>query len=75
MNRALCAPIFSLVVFATLAPQHPPISRPDGRNITAAQIDSTVNRLIQAAHVTGAGIAYFHDGEVIYLNTYGMRDT
>jgi hypothetical protein len=55
-------------------PQQPAITRPDGRNITSAQIDSTVNRLIQSAHVTGAGVALFYDGKVVYLKRYGVRD-
>lgn len=29
---------------------------------------------MQAAHVTGAGIAIFNHGEVVYLKTYGFRD-
>lgn len=28
-----------------------------------------------AAHVTGVGIAIFHDGKIAYLKAYGMRDT
>jgi CubicO group peptidase (beta-lactamase class C family) len=66
--------MLSLVVFATAAAQ-PAISRPDGRNLTPAQVDSTVNRLIESAHVTGAGVALFHDGKVVYLKAYGLRDT
>jgi CubicO group peptidase (beta-lactamase class C family) len=34
-----------------------------------------VNRLRQAAHVTGAGVALFHRGEIVYLKAYGLRDT
>lgn len=74
MNRALYVPVLSLVVTATSGAQQPTIARPDGRNIAPAQIDSTVSRLIQAAHVTGAGVALFHDGKVVYLKTYGLRD-
>lgn len=74
MNRALYIPVLSLVVTATSGAQQPEIARPDGRNITHAQIDSTLNRLIQAAHVTGAGVALFHNGKVVYLKTYGLRD-
>jgi CubicO group peptidase (beta-lactamase class C family) len=74
LHRALYAPVLALVMFATSAAQQPAITRPDGRNITPAQIDSTVNRLIQAAHVTGAGVALFHNGKVVYLKTYGLRD-
>jgi CubicO group peptidase (beta-lactamase class C family) len=68
-------PALSLAMFATSAATRPAITRPDGRKLTPAQIDSTVNRLIQAAHVTGAGVALFHRGEIVYLNAYGLRDT
>jgi CubicO group peptidase (beta-lactamase class C family) len=30
---------------------------------------------MQAAHVTGAGVALFHRGEIVYLKAYGLRDT
>jgi len=51
------------------------IARPDGASIAPAQIDATVNRLIDAAHVTGAGVALFHRGKLVYLKAYGLRDT
>jgi len=75
MHRAMYVPALSLAMFATSAATRPAITRPDGRKLTPAQIDSTVNRLIQAAHVTGAGVALFHRGEIVYLNAYGLRDT
>jgi len=34
-----------------------------------------VNRLIQAAHVTGAGVAILNHGKVVYFKAYGLRDT
>jgi CubicO group peptidase (beta-lactamase class C family) len=68
-------PALSLVMFATSAAAQPAITRLDGGKLTPAQIDSTVNRLIQAAHVTGAGVALFHRGKIVYLNAYGLRDT
>ncbi len=75
MHRAICALALSLVLFATSAAAQHSIIRPDGGKLTPAQIDSTVNRLIQAAHVTGAGVALFHRGKIVYLNAYGLRDT
>jgi CubicO group peptidase (beta-lactamase class C family) len=30
---------------------------------------------MEAAHVTGVGIAVWNDGKVVYLKTYGFRDT
>jgi len=47
---------------ASAVAQQAAISRPDGIELTPAQIDSRVSRLIQAAHVTGAGVALFYDG-------------
>ena len=76
MHRFLHVPALSLVVLAaSVAAQQPAITRPDGANLTPAQIDSAVNGLIQAAHVTGAGIALFRNRKVVYLKAYGLRDT
>ena len=68
-------PALALVMFATSAVAQAAITRPDGGKLTPAQIDSTVNRLIQGAHVTGAGVALFHRGKIVYLHAYGLRDT
>src|SRR5580704_15242458 len=75
LHRAMYVPALSLVMYATSASSQPAITRPDGGKLTPAHIDSTVNRLIQAAHVTGAGVALFHRGKIVYLNAYGQRDT
>jgi CubicO group peptidase (beta-lactamase class C family) len=76
LHRALYFPALSLLVFAASATaQQTAITRPAGRKFTPVQIDSTVNRLIQAAHVTGAGVALFHHGNIVYLKAYGLRDT
>ncbi len=64
------------VLFGALSAiaQQPPVLRPDGVEITPSQIDATVTQLIEAAHVTGVGIAIFHGGQIVYLKTYGLRD-
>ena len=49
-----------LAASASALPQSS-IPRRDGTAILAAQVDATVNQLLQAAHVTGAGIAIFHN--------------
>lgn len=72
--------IFSVVSAITLAaagpvfPQLLPVTRLDGSKIPPAQIDATVNRWMEAAHVTGAGIAVWNDGKLVYLKAYGVRD-
>ena len=50
------------------------VVRPDGSTITASQVDQSTNRLMQSAHVTGAGISIFHRGKIEYLKSYGARD-
>jgi CubicO group peptidase (beta-lactamase class C family) len=61
-----------LAMSATAGPSS--IRRLDGSAITPAEIDSTVTRLMQAAEVTGVGLAIFNGGQVAYLKTYGVRD-
>jgi CubicO group peptidase (beta-lactamase class C family) len=50
------------------------IHRLDGSTISAAEIDATVTRLMQAAEVPGVGIAIFNDHKIAYMKTYGVRD-
>jgi CubicO group peptidase (beta-lactamase class C family) len=50
------------------------VKRLDGSTISAAEIDTTVSRLMQAAEVPGVGIAIFNDNKIAYLKTYGVRD-
>lgn len=74
MNRTLCALAFAVWTSAAVA-QQPALTRPDGSTLTPAQVDSTVNCLLEAAHVTGASVAILHHGNVVYLKSYGLRDT
>ncbi len=69
-------PVTLTVIFgALLAIAHQRrVQRPDGNQISPSQIDATVTQLMEAAHVTGAGIAIFHHGKVAYLKAYGFRD-
>ncbi len=54
--------------------QQAAIIRLDGSKITPSEIDTTVNRLMQTAEITGAGIAVFTDGKITFMKTYGVRD-
>ncbi|HXX24247.1 MAG TPA: serine hydrolase [Terriglobia bacterium] len=65
--------IILLGAFVAIA-QQPSVSRPDSSQIAPSQIDATVTQLMQAAHVTGCGIAIFHDSKIAYLKAYGLRD-
>jgi CubicO group peptidase (beta-lactamase class C family) len=51
------------------------IKRLDGSTITAEEIDGTVAGLMTGAEVTGVAIAIFNKGEIVYLKSYGLRDT
>jgi CubicO group peptidase (beta-lactamase class C family) len=66
----------TLLSFAggTAAQQPGIVTRLDGSKITAAEIDQTVERLMKAAEVTGAGIAILNGGEIVYEKAYGFRD-
>jgi len=58
-----------------LVAQQLPITRLDGNKISPPQIDATVTQWMKASRVTGLGIAVLDGGEVVYLKTYGARDT
>jgi CubicO group peptidase (beta-lactamase class C family) len=51
------------------------VRRLDGTKISPARIDTSVTQSMEAARVTGAGIAVWNNGKVVYLKTYGFRDT
>ena len=50
------------------------VRRLDGSTISTSEIDQTVSRLINAADVTGAGIAILNNGRIVHLQAYGFRD-
>ena len=57
-----------------LFPQQLPVTRLDGSKISPAQIDASVTRWMEAAHVTGVGVAILNNGKVAYIKAYGGRD-
>jgi CubicO group peptidase (beta-lactamase class C family) len=65
--------IVALGGLLSAAPQ-PTVKRLDGSTISAEDIDKTVQRLMKAAEVTGAGISIFNHGKVAYQKAYGFRD-
>jgi len=50
------------------------VRRLDGSTISTSEIDQTVSRLMNAAVVTGAGIAILNNGRIVHLKAYGFRD-
>ena len=49
-------------------------TRPDGKTLSAGQIDETVERLMGAGNVPGLALALISNNEVSYLKAYGMAD-
>lgn len=65
--------VLSAVLITISAAQD--VQRIDGSKTSGAEIDGTVSRLMKVADVTGAGIAIFNHGNLVYLKAYGFRDT
>jgi CubicO group peptidase (beta-lactamase class C family) len=59
---------------ASVGQNRPGFTRADGVNLSTRQIDSTVERLMSAAKVTGLALALIEKGEVSYVKAYGMAD-
>jgi CubicO group peptidase (beta-lactamase class C family) len=68
------AAVIAALAASSYASETSTVTRLDGSTITAAEIDATVNRLMKAAEVPGAGIAIFNHGKIAYLKSYGFRD-
>jgi CubicO group peptidase (beta-lactamase class C family) len=75
LAQFLHAPLIIVIGLGSLLGQEMPVTRLDGTKISPAQINATVTRLMHAAHVTGVGIAIWNKDKVVYLKTYGERDT
>lgn len=73
--RLLAGALSILLCSVVLLAQQLPVKRLDDTKISPAQIDVTVKRSMEAAHVTGVGIAIWNDGKVVYLKSYGERNT
>src|ERR1035437_4984968 len=74
MQWSLSISLVLAISLCSSTAEQPSVLRPDGSEIASSHIDATVTQLMQAAHVTGAGIAIFHGGKIAYLKAYGMRD-
>jgi len=50
------------------------IKRLDGSTISTAEIEQVVTRLMQAARVTGLGVAILNENKVAYVKSFGYRN-
>lgn len=71
----LLSALWTIVIGSVfLLAQQLPVKRLDGSKVAPAQIDAAVHLSMEAAHVTGVGIAILNGGRVMYLKAYGVRD-
>jgi CubicO group peptidase (beta-lactamase class C family) len=61
-------------VCAQTARKRSSIVRLDGRQVTSAEVDSNISRLMSEAKVAGLAVAVINRGEVVYLRSFGYRD-
>lgn len=73
MKRIFCVFILIVLVVGTLgiAPQHDVAAQ---ETVDFGAIDAYVAEMMADYDVPGAGIAIVRDGEVLYVNGYGVRD-
>ena len=64
----------TLVALLATAPSTTVIKRIDGTKITTAEVDRSVQRLVDAAHVTGISVAILNDNRVVYVKSYGFAN-
>ncbi len=74
MNRILSTLALVVALSTAAFGRDAGIKRLDDSTISPAEIDQTVSRLMSAAEVTGAGIAIFNNGKIVYEKAYGFRD-
>jgi CubicO group peptidase (beta-lactamase class C family) len=73
--RKTCFIVLALLMLPVLVPAAgPTVTRLDGTQITAEQIDATVTRSMQQARIPGLGIVLFNNDKVVYAKAYGERD-
>jgi CubicO group peptidase (beta-lactamase class C family) len=58
----------------SISPAKTEFERPDGKRMSAADIDREADRLRHAARVPGLAIALIADGHVLHTGAYGLRD-
>ena len=59
----------------TIAVTSQTIRRLDNSTISSSKLTSEINRLINAAHVTGLVVAVFNEGKPVYSNAFGYSNT
>ena len=51
------------------------IARLNGSSLSFAEIDQTIQTLMQVGHVTGLGLTVINDNKIAFIKTYGYKNT
>lgn len=74
-SLSVVASLLSLVVLSHCSAQTSnKITRLDGSELSSAEIDQTVKRLMDTAKVQGLGLAILNDKKTVYLKSYGYKN-
>lgn len=65
----------SLVLGLSSCTQTGGITKINGRSISTGEIDKVVTELMESANVTWLGLAVPNDNKVVYVKTYGLRNS
>lgn len=67
--------LFAFSIFSSLAfSQSKQITRLDGKTVTVAEIDKTVEKLMAAANVQGVGLAIINHNKTTFVKSYGYKN-
>src|SRR6478609_5165267 len=74
MKYKIIVPFVLLLVTVTSFAQQNQIKRPDGKTMSAYTVDTIVQRLMDAAEVTGLQLGIVNDNKVAYVKSYGYKN-
>jgi CubicO group peptidase (beta-lactamase class C family) len=63
-----------LMTSSVLFGQDKQVTRLDGSKISSVDIDKTVTRLMDAAHVQGLNLAILNNNKTVFIKSYGFRN-
>jgi CubicO group peptidase (beta-lactamase class C family) len=74
MKYKIVVPVALLFTVSFSIAQQKQIKRPDGKTMSAYTVDTIVQRLMDAAEVTGLQLGIVNDNKVAYVKSYGYKN-
>jgi CubicO group peptidase (beta-lactamase class C family) len=74
MKYKIVVPVVLLFVVSVTFAQKNQIKRPDGKTMSAYTVDTIIQRLMDAAEVTGLQLGIVNDNKVAYVKSYGYKN-